>query len=536
MTDTWRKRPEPVAKESIVRTRYADVVVIGAGHGGTCAARAAAEAGASVMVLEQQPRERQRILGIGEIGAINSRWQREHGVPSVDVEEFVNDWQLRTNNRSDYRLIRTYAENCGDCFDWFLEPLTEKERESIHPMLTPRSPNFPDTLNGFHAYSGTPNLGVALQNKALKGNQRIAAEKGAAFFFERRACQLIKEKGRVVGVIARNGAGEYEAYYAEKGVLLAAGDYSRNREMCQELLTEAQDLIEEGDWSGHGWDGSGICMGLWAGGRLEPRSHAAMGGNYSFPGFDLIGSTAVLRVNKHGKRYSNEGFGTHILAALAGARQPDGMLWGIFDSRILEQVTYQAPCHAVFDYTEPERVESLRRALCKAREQKGSAAITQDAAGYRRPLYCADTLEELAGLLFEKPQERSVFLEEIARYNRWCREGQDRDFGKDPKLLHAIEQPPFYACGQRKDSRRPGGQSLKLLVTVSGLMIDEHQQVLGEDFEPIPGLFATGNCSGGRFGFQYTTSVPGQSLSMAQTLGREAGKYLAAQEGERYDG
>ena len=59
-------------------------------------------------------------------------------------------------------------------------------------------------------------------------------------------------------------------------------------------------------------------------------------------------------------------------------------------------------------------------------------------------------------------------------------------------------------------------------------MLDSHQQVLGEDFEPIPGLFATGNCSGGRFGFQYTTSLPGQSISMAQTLGREAGRWIAA--------
>ena len=58
-------------------------------------------------------------------------------------------------------------------------------------------------------------------------------------------------------------------------------------------------------------------------------------------------------------------------------------------------------------------------------------------------------------------------------------------------------------------------------------MTDEGQRVLGEDFEPIPGLFATGNCSGGRFGFQYTTSLPGQSISMAQTLGREAGKTMA---------
>lgn len=62
---------------------------------------------------------------------------------------------------------------------------------------------------------------------------------------------------------------------------------------------------------------------------------------------------------------------------------------------------------------------------------------------------------------------------------------------------------------------------------VSGLLTDEHQQVLDGGFEPIPGLFAAGNCCGGRFGFQYTTSLPGQSISMAQTMGREAGRWIS---------
>lgn len=39
----------------------------------------------------------------------------------------------------------------------------------------------------------------------------------------------------------------------------------------------------------------------------------------------------------------------------------------------------------------------------------------------------------------------------------------------------------------------------------------------------------TGNCSGGRFGTAYTTSLPGQSISIAQTLGRELGRYLASE-------
>lgn len=526
----WEEKPENIPEEKIRGCSSADIVIIGAGHAGTMAARSAAENGASVIVLEQQEEQKQWILGIGEIGHINSKWQAEHGVPKVDIDEFMDDWQLRTGNRSNYRLIRKYAENCGEAFDWFIEPLTEEEKDQIHPMLTPPSPHFPKSLNGMKAWPGSANMGVTLQDKAVKGCQQIAKDHGAVFFFGVRAEQLLKADNRVTGVVAKMPDGSYAKFIAKKGVVLAAGDYSKNAEMCHDLLAESDDLIDEGDMTGHGWDGSGIRMGIWAGGRMEPRSHAAMGGNYSFPGFDLIGSTATLRVNCHGNRYSNEGFGTHILAAIPGAKQPNGMNWGVFDSDIFDEVTYQAPNHAVFDYSDPREIKKLEDALQKARDNKGKRFDVKDKAGAVRPVYCADTIEDLADLLFDTYGDRDNFIAAVDRYNRLCDAGKDTDFGKDPQLLHPIRKAPFYACGNRKDSHHPGGQSLKLLVTVSGLLIDENQQVLDMDFEPIRGLYATGNCSGCRFGAQYTTSLPGQSISIAQTLGRELGKYLAEKE------
>ena len=316
MKEVWAVRPEKIPSDQIKGIYEADIVVVGAGHAGTCAVRAAAEAGARVIVLEQQEEDRQWVLGIGEIGHINSQWQRAHGVPPVDVDTFVNDWQLRTGNRSLFPLIKTYAMHCGEAFDWLIAPLSQEEKDGIHPMLMPPSPHMPETLNGFHAWPGTPNMGMALQTRAVKASQQLAREHGAEFFFSTRALQLEQaEDMRVTGVYGRSADGSICLYWAAKGVILAAGDYSRNADMCRYLLAEAADLTEEGsDFTGHGWDGSGICMGLWAGGRLEPRSHAAMGGNYSFPGFGLIGATPVLRVNRHGRRYSDEAFGTHILA------------------------------------------------------------------------------------------------------------------------------------------------------------------------------------------------------------------------------
>ena len=47
---SWTQPPDPIPEKSIARQEQADMVIIGAGHAGTCAARAAAEAGASVIV------------------------------------------------------------------------------------------------------------------------------------------------------------------------------------------------------------------------------------------------------------------------------------------------------------------------------------------------------------------------------------------------------------------------------------------------------------------------------------------------------
>lgn len=65
MKEAWAVRPEKIPSDQIKGIYEADIVVVGAGHAGTCAARAAAEAGARVIVLEQQEEDRQWVLGIG---------------------------------------------------------------------------------------------------------------------------------------------------------------------------------------------------------------------------------------------------------------------------------------------------------------------------------------------------------------------------------------------------------------------------------------------------------------------------------------
>jgi predicted oxidoreductase len=65
------------------------------------------------------------------------------------------------------------------------------------------------------------------------------------------------------------------------------------------------------------------------------------------------------------------------------------------------------------------------------------------------------------------------------------------------------------------------------MVTMSGLVTDKDQNVLDKNWEPIKGLYASGNCLGGRYGMGYSTPFAGNSVGMAITHGYTAAKVIA---------
>ena len=75
-------------------------------------------------------------------------------------------------------------------------------------------------------------------------------------------------------------------------------------------------------------------------------------------------------------------------------------------------------------------------------------------------------------------------------------------------------------------TNRAGGGTMALCST-SGLLVTADQQVQGQAFEPIKGLYATGNTSGGRFPMGYNGIMNGVSIGMALTLGMTLGEFLA---------
>ncbi len=69
-----------------------------------------------------------------------------------------------------------------------------------------------------------------------------------------------------------------------------------------------------------------------------------------------------------------------------------------------------------------------------------------------------------------------------------------------------------------------------MLAVVGGLIVDDHLRVLDKDQDPIPGLYAAGNVSGGLYGVDYPTLISGNSHGRAVTWG-----YLAGRDAARED-
>lgn len=551
----WAVPMEPVPEEKILTTYTADVVILGAGYSGTAAAKAAAEAGASVLVVEQQQEARFQVFG-AQYGSVNSQFMKKRGAPSVDPVTIIADWQRRSLNRANPALIRQFAYNTGSTFDWFVDPLPEKLKDVL-TFENPWPKRFTGELNGYHNYVGTaifknprfdfsqmeppPGEGEAQPKpsrpredpmsltEAIVFTHGLIRELGGEFVFGITGDYLEQDQtGRVTALIGHNYKKEYFRFRANHGVILAAGDFSGNREMVMDLLGEYAALTEEGEkypYRPAGRKGKGIQMGLWAGGKMEPGPRGGMWCCVGGSGGPMDGS-AFLKLNKHGKRYTNEGMMGYWGAGLQGARQPKGSIYTLWDGDWREELECQTLDHTAVDMSDPEALRRMEEQMARVAEKGRVVVPVMGPPGSKEEkdniLVSADTIEGLADRLELTGTDRENFLRSVERYNELCHKGVDEDFAKDPRQLHALEKAPFYAFCE--NIRQVGF----LMVTVCGLVVDEHQQVISrENDEPIPGLYATGNCSGERFPIMYTTPVAGVSIGMAYTLGRLVGDYVA---------
>ena len=510
--------PMPVIDEKdILDEVTADIVIIGLGHGGMQCALAAAEGGASVAVIEKKPEQGFRWTG-EQIGTLNSQFFIDKGYGPYDLDEVIQEFMRDGGYYVNQDMINAYVKNSGEMLDHMIslvpEGNTVMDDDQYTIQLAYGDAPYPRVYGGVKSWPGTlifrgtlvtePYVEGMIGSKyfvnelsrltdfELVARDR-ALELGAKIFYEQSGVVLTKDGERVSGVIAKDRDGGYHKYTANRAVVLCTGD---------------------------GVNG-GMNLGLWAGGCIEEVPVKAAGPQELAKSF---GQAAFLHLNADGKRFVNESIPYAI--GYACYRQPCGTVCSVFDSKWTEQIKYVGTHHGAPDWGVPLYIEQAKEDMAYAPNSKKQPVGIRSLSSSEReqwPVYAANSLEELADLLGYEGEARKNWFDSIARYNELCYKGYDDDYGKDPCTLIPIDEPPFYA-GKATNSRGPGFGGLNL-----GFMVTSDMQIRTESGAPIPGLYAAGNCIGGRHALYYPTPVAGNHIGTAMTLGRVLGKKLTGQ-------
>lgn len=486
-----------------------DVIVVGASNAGGFAAAAAAERGKKVLVIEKTGTVEH--LYRHWLGGVNTRAQKREGI-KINKNELAQYLTAFTQDNVDQKLIWAWINNSAEAMDW----LEEK-------VLQPK---------GDHLYSETDAHYETLINKAFPtehhvtsdnkkddknyGNYLIeyAKKHGAEFRYKIKLEHLITNKeNRVVGVKVKNTqTDEITEIGANDGVILCTGGYGANPALVQKwnptILKKCCYTQSPRD------DGSGIVAAMEVGAAKDDeaasiifdRGLIPVGTNtkdtyvidWKNPQYNL-GSFMFLKVNLKGERFFNESapyqFDMNSLMHQPG--NIEVLIWNEYNMDHLKDY-HTLGCSRV---GWPGNKEVPDRKI--QNEQKVKDGLVQK----------ANSIKELA-IKLHLPKE--TLVKTVKRYNELAKEGSDDDFGKEKSRLLPIEGAPYYG----------GWFSGVLLATLDGLHINDHMQVLDENCDPIEGLYAAGNCSGGFFWGSYEDRVPGLTCSHAQTFGRLAGKYI----------
>mgnify|MGYP001253889702 FL=1 len=111
--ETWLGKPPEIEESRIEKTMEADVVVVGAGLAGVAAARAAAELGSTVLLLEKCEAPQARS---GDFAVMDSRVADVWGRRNVDKVQIVNDLMRDMAYKVSQNILRRWAEEAGEAF------------------------------------------------------------------------------------------------------------------------------------------------------------------------------------------------------------------------------------------------------------------------------------------------------------------------------------------------------------------------------------------------------------------------------------
>lgn len=483
-----------------------DVVVVGAGNAGLCAALAAADRGAEVIVLERAPEDQRGGNSAFTAGAMRMAYggvsDLRELMPHLTDDEvaitdfgtypedaFFDDLAKVTEYRSDPDMAELLVTRSFETLMWMASkgvrfmPIYGRQAFKVDGRF-----KFWGGLT-VETHGGGPGLIDALFE--------AAESSGIEIWYSSRATSLLRDDNGIKGVeLRKNGV---TTQLAADSVVLASGGFEANAEWRARYLGRGWDLAKvrgsrfnTGDGIKMALEAGALPYGNWSGCHAVgwDRNAPDFGDLAVGDGFQKHSYPFGVMINADGHRFVDEGadFRNYTYAKYGRIvlEQPGQSAWQIFD---------QTVSHLLRDEYRIPQVTKVT----------------------------ADTLEDLVTRLDGVDSEAA--LRTILEFNRAVRtevpfdpnvlDGRSADL-PIPKSNWAnpLLEPPFEAyqvtCG--------------ITFTFGGLRIDTDARVIDTEGDPMPGLFACGELVGGLFFFNYPG---GSGLTAGSVFGRIAGSAAA---------
>lgn len=493
-----------IGEDEIRRTDTCDFLVIGAGISGIMATLKASDEGANVICVEKMSRGRNTWESIGAAG---TKAQAEAG-QEIDKPRLVDAFLRVAYFRPLPEVVWSYVNNSGEAVDYMQEKLDESDYDiKIFNTTQPETGYDLVTMQIEHKFDVR---GPMAADAHIRGMYPMAALTTLAESRENvdlrvftAGVQLTQdETGRVTGAIVKDDDGYYRIE-ASAGVLLATGGYENNFELLKAWMRPEDYARVQMHGPCLGCTGDGHMMGLKVGADMDPVPHAMMtfsGGIPSDRGrnMPIVQPCMAMApmVNGKGRRFCNEGHQKDFLS-----------------NAINTQVRYNKGVWYIFDQTIIDLLED-------------PSVLDQYLAS--GDLYRADTLEELAEMV---GISADTLVKTIDTWNGYFEQGLERDpeFNRDLTSINTVVEA--MSDGKIRAGAMPVQNGpfwamptcAKLFVTVSGLIINEDCQVMSTKGEVIPGLYASGDTSGGMYSSTYPRHLPANAVGHSVTFG-----YVAA--------
>lgn len=467
-------------------TAVTDVLVVGSGAAGAAAAVEARKAGAQVLVIEKMGSlGGNSVIAQGLMSVPGTPMQRAFGVED-SPEAFAAD-MLRVSYCGHPGHIALLAREALSTWKWTVEELgvrwtpdrVEQEIEQSRPRAVVIA-------------SGS---GAGLMYPLLDRARAL----GAGFVLNEQVVRLLERPndGRIFGVIVRNTrSGRLRRILARRGVVLAAGGFGADvafRSFCNARLSE-----RVGTTTQPGSTSEVLREAARVGARTIHLQYIfcipdanpdekGWGATWQFSRY-AAGAQGLWVVRQTGERFTNE--------------------MGSTEERT----------NAVFDCLRAGR-DMVAVADARAARHPRSTIFGRDdvenlvARGFVMKFPTLEALAHELGIPFKR------LSEEVDQYNDAL--AKKAHYDRMGRAVNPVAEPmgegPWYAAPL----------TAKVLLCGGGVAVDLRARVIAaEDDDPVPGLYAAGEITGGLHGIGYLGSC---SLLDALVFGRIAGREAAAE-------